>query len=80
MKLDGFNKLAVGFAEVVWVRLKSAARDQPTGMGLEFRYVDPPSRFRIDAAVRAAAESLRIEEEPRASLEGAMRRTPDDED
>ncbi len=76
LRLEGFAKPAVGFAEVVWIRLKSSSKDEPTGMGLEFRYVDPPSRFRIEAAVCAAIENLRIEEEPRASLSGAGLRRP----
>lgn len=74
LRLKGFAKPAVGFAEVVWIRLKSSSKDEQTGMGLEFRYVDPPSKFRIEAAVCAAIENLRIEEEPRASLTGAARR------
>lgn len=74
LRLQGFNKPAVGFAEVVWIRLKSSGDGQPTGMGLEFRYVDPPSRFRIEAAVCAAIENLRLEEEPQASVAGAANR------
>lgn len=74
IRLQGFAKPAVGFAEVVWIRLKSNTKDEYTGMGLEFRYIDPPSKFRIEAAVCAAIENLRLEEEPRASLAGVSRR------
>ena len=74
VRLKGFAKPAVGFAEVVWIRLKSSRQDDYTGMGLDFRYIDPPSKFRIEAAVCAAIENLRLEEEPQASFTGATRR------
>ena len=75
LRLKGFKKPAVGFAEVVWIRLKSNQMADFTGMGLEFRYVDPQSQFRIEAAVCAAIENLRLEEEPEASLTGVGLRT-----
>ena len=69
----------MGFAQVVWVRLKAKDASRFTGMGLEFRYIDPASRARIEAAVSAAAEKQGIENEPRASLSGARRRAPRDD-
>ncbi len=40
-----------GLGEVVWIRLQSKGPDQPRGMGIQFRYLDPESGRRLRAAV-----------------------------
>ena len=44
---DGHQEMVQGLGDVVWIRSDSQAAERPTGMGIQFRYVDSTSRERI---------------------------------
>ena len=47
LQLDDGQDVIQGLGDVVWVRVQSQGIEKPTGMGIQFRYIDSQSRDRI---------------------------------
>ncbi len=47
LPLDDGHDVIQGLGDVVWVRVQAQSPDRPTGMGIQFRYIDSQSRDRI---------------------------------
>ena len=68
-QLGGQEDLIQGLGDVVWLREDETTSGKPSGMGVQFRYLDPQSRDRIYKIVRHFLEEKKQQADSDESLE-----------